>query len=156
MYLFKYLTLTLFAITSAEEINKPLSFFYIVSSNGRNCTAVVISAKFLLTSASCIVEPIVVYADNYYRYPISDITRYPEFTASYDVNRTQAFDLALIELNKTFSDGSYRAVEVENLKDSISDGFGGKCKVFYWYSDADSIHSDLRIINIKNMTFRYV
>lgn len=127
----------------------PLFLFHIVSSDGRNCTAVVINENFLLTVASCISEPIRVYGDSSINYSVQYIKRHPNFHFHDTTNKFRTYDLAIVKLG--FIGEIYRALPVENLHDFIFGRYIVNCEIAYWFSEADNVHKDIRRITFKHL-----
>lgn len=144
----------LISFTIAQEPINPLSIFHIAKPDGSNCTAVVVNEEYLLTAASCIMQPIIVYANNYDRYDVKEIKKHPEYNPKSDKNGIKANDLALIQLNKALPSGSYKILDNENLREVIFGSYGEQCQVLYWHSEIDSFHKALNSIPINYMQFR--
>lgn len=151
-FLFHFLriSITFLPILSTELQLNPLYLFHIVSSNGKNCTAVVINEKTLLSVASCISEPITVYAASFEKHSIKYIKRHPEFRLSEVPGKFLMSDLAIIKLNSSIKE-VYRAIPIENLGDVIFGNYLDDCEVAYWFSETDSIHKEIKRIVIKNL-----
>lgn len=139
----------LLPIFNAETDYNPLFLFHIVSSVGRNCTAVVINEKTLLTVASCISEPITVYAASFEKYNIKYIIRHPEFHYNELPDKFPMSDLAIIKLGGVIT-GTYRALIMEDWGRNIFNKRINNCEVAYWHSEIESIHKDIRRIAIKH------
>lgn len=52
--------------------------FHIVSGDGKNCSATLISENFMLTKASCLQEPFTAFAGPY-NYEIDYTRKHPDF-----------------------------------------------------------------------------
>lgn len=142
MYISKYSFFSLFIFINAEEIKNP--YFHIASSDGGNCRAVAVGEKHLLTSASCVVEPIVVYADND-KYSVRYVKKHPEFKLFHDGNKTVDNDVAVIGLNQSVN-GSCMIMDIEDEEEDLNPDL---CETAYWYPK----NKELRVLSLKNLKF---
>lgn len=134
-----------------DDVN-PVVSVYIASSTNSSCTGLVVDEKFLLTTASCLHEPVSIFTDKA-RHDVRMIERHPEYTKSDVQGQISSNDLALLELSKPLKYGTYKPIDVENLKEDIYAEDTEKCSSIYWKKMSYSDQIEMKIVKFKNLTF---